>query len=226
MIHYLAAHPLPAIVFLGAVGFLYGFLSHIIRRPMQSRSDLDNSNDRPKSLMFKRVAGGWVYRTSTLIAFLFACFAAVAAAYSRYGLHILSVPPSGDHAPAASETIAAPKLAPPGGMLVATAPNTWVHDHFGAIAYSPSSGAHGYASDYSSQADAEAHALAECRSKGDGCKSAIWFHNACGALAVGPDGGWGSDWGPDQQTAEQKALDKCKNHSSGCSVVRWVCTTR
>ncbi len=66
MIRYLAAHPLPAIVILGALGFLYYvFLDHILGRPMQSRSDLDNSSDRRKSIMFKRVTGGWVYRAST-----------------------------------------------------------------------------------------------------------------------------------------------------------------
>jgi len=439
VIQYLAAHPLPAIVFLGALGFLYYvFLDHILSRPMRSRSDLDNSNDRPKSIMFKRVTGGWVYRASTpwvlndaayylastpwvfgdaphylvndaqkaqieaiiiprrpvllgaivlgggfawvlaveallgffseqsgpssrdmvalfaltifpllaavlaagwiqrrrlqpvlaglpltqeritaaeirenartatpykrarnaYIAFLFACFAAIGAAVSHFvakphldsltvlwifisvllgrlafvwnrralrkaaetpaeadtskaarfvrlsrdvlliavsglviviaGLQILHkspVPPSRGRAPAASETFAAPKLGPPLGMRVTTAPNTGVHDHFGAIAYSPSSRAHGYSFDSSTQADAEARAVAECNSKGEGCKSTTWFKNGCGALAVGPSG-WGSDWGQDQQTAEQKALDKCKNHSSDCSVVRWVCTTR
>jgi hypothetical protein len=96
-----------------------------------------------------------------------------------------------------------------------------------AIAYSPSAVTHGYAMDYSTQAEAEARALAECSSKGSGCQAAIWFRNGCGALAIAPNGGWGSDWGADQQTAEQKALDLCKkDSSSGCSVVRWVCTTR
>jgi uncharacterized caspase-like protein len=106
-------------------------------------------------------------------------------------------------------------------------PSRAVQDHFGAIAYSPSAVAHGYAMDYSTQAEAEARALAECTAKGSGCQAAIWFRNACGALAIASNGGWGSDWGADQQTAEQKALDLCKkNSSSGCSVVRWVCTTR
>jgi hypothetical protein len=99
-------------------------------------------------------------------------------------------------------------------------------DHFGAIAYSPSAVAHGYAFDYATQAEAEARALAECNTKGQGCQAAIWFRNGCGALAVAPDGSWGSDWGADQQTAEQKALALCRKYSSSCSVVRWVCTTR
>jgi uncharacterized protein DUF4189 len=98
-------------------------------------------------------------------------------------------------------------------------------DNFGAIAYSPTSGADGYSFDYSTQAEAEDHALAECSSRGDGCQSVLWFRNACGALAVGPDG-WGSAWGGDRQTAEQSALDQCRDHSGDCSVTRWVCTTR
>lgn len=212
VIRYFAAHPLPAIVFLGALGFLYYvFLDHILGRPMQSRSDPDNSSGRPKSIMGDVL----LIAVSGLVIVI-------------VGLQIFRkspVPSSPDHAPAVSETTlpAPPKLAPP----PAPAPSTGAHVRLGAIAYSPSSGAHGYASDYSSQADAEAHALAECKSKGDGCKSAIWFRNACGALAVGPDGSWGSDWGPDQQTAEQNALGQCKKYSrGGCSVIRWACTTR
>jgi uncharacterized caspase-like protein len=99
-------------------------------------------------------------------------------------------------------------------------------DHFDAIAYSPTSRAHGYSMDFSTQAEAEARALAECNSKGTGCQPGLWFRNGCGALAVGPDGSWGGDWGVDQQAAEQKALEQCRKYSSGCTVVRWVCTTR
>jgi serine/threonine-protein kinase len=80
--------------------------------------------------------------------------------------------------------------------------------------------------DYSTQAEAEAQALAACNARGPGCQSTIWFSNACGALAVSFDGAWGSDWGADQQAAEQKALIQCGKYSRGCSVVRWVCTTR
>jgi len=109
--------------------------------------------------------------------------------------------------------------------VMGSSAGAWAGDNFGAIAYSPSSGADGYSYDYSTQAEAEEHALAECNSRGDGCQSALWFRNACGALAVGPDG-WGSAWGNDQETAEQNALDACKGHSENCSVTRWVCTTR
>jgi hypothetical protein len=144
----------------------------------------------------------------------------------------------------ASATVAAPKPAPtpvppppPTGEVTAALPRApmpppqggavgTAQDHYGAIAYSPSAVAHGYSFDFATQAEAEARALAECNSKGQGCQAAIWFRNGCGALAVAPDGSWGSDWGVDQQTAEQKALALCSKYSSSCSVVRWVCTTR
>ena len=98
-------------------------------------------------------------------------------------------------------------------------------DHFGAIAYSPSSHADGYSYDYSTQAEAEERALAECNSRGDGCQSVLWFRNACGALAVGPEG-WGTGWAEDQEGAEQNAIEECKGHSDNCSVTRWACATR
>jgi hypothetical protein len=98
-------------------------------------------------------------------------------------------------------------------------------DNFGAIAYSPSSGADGYSYDYATQAEAEERALAECNSRGEGCQSVLWFRNACGALAVGPDG-WGTGWAEDQGTAEENARDECSKHSGHCAVTRWACTTR
>lgn len=104
-------------------------------------------------------------------------------------------------------------------------PAAQAQDMYGAIAYSPSSGAHGYAYDYASQAGAEDRALDECRSYGEGCQNVMWFRNACGALAVGPDG-WGSDWGEDRSRAENKAINACQQHSSNCQVIRWVCTSR
>ena len=98
-------------------------------------------------------------------------------------------------------------------------------DNYGALAYSSSSGAEGYSSDYGSQAEAESTALDECSAHVGGCEVVMWFRNACGALAVGPDG-WGSAWGEDQQVAERKALNECANHSGSCSIRRWACTTR
>lgn len=98
-------------------------------------------------------------------------------------------------------------------------------DYYGAIAYSTSTGAHGYSYDYDSRYDAEQRALNECYQYGGGCQVAIWFRNACGALAVGPNG-WGADWHANRSGAESKAIARCSQYSYGCSIVRWVCTTR
>lgn len=98
-------------------------------------------------------------------------------------------------------------------------------DYYGAIAYSTSTGAHGYSYDYGSQYDAEQRALNECYQYGGGCQVATWFRNACGALAVGPNG-WGADWHTSRSGAESKAIARCSQYSYGCSIIRWVCTTR
>lgn len=97
-------------------------------------------------------------------------------------------------------------------------------DMFGAIAYSPNSGAWGWSKDYASQDEAETRAMDECesRSNGEECQVASWFRNACGSLATGPDG-WGADWGNDQWEAAAKALERCSEHSMTCTVKEKIC---
>ncbi|MEZ5800215.1 MAG: DUF4189 domain-containing protein [Nitratireductor sp.] len=82
---------------------------------------------------------------------------------------------------------------------------------FGAIAYSPNTGAHGYSYDYSSRGEAETYAMNECRKYAGDCRVAIWFRNACGALAVGNIGGWGSGWGDGQQRVVE-AINTCQQY--------------
>jgi hypothetical protein len=98
-------------------------------------------------------------------------------------------------------------------------------DNYGAIAYSPSTGAHGWAYDYGSRAAAEKVALSNCLEHADDCVIPIWFRNACGALAVGSDG-YGSGWGSNRGLAERFALRSCRKHTSDCWIKRWACTTR
>jgi uncharacterized caspase-like protein len=98
-------------------------------------------------------------------------------------------------------------------------------NRYGAIAYSPGTGAHGWAYDYASQSEAEGAALTNCRKHATDCTVPIWFQNACGALAVGPNG-YGSGWGVDQATAEGFAMQTCAKYSKSCAIRRWVCTTR
>ena len=98
-------------------------------------------------------------------------------------------------------------------------------DNYGAIAYSSSSGAHGWSIDYRSRAAAENAALANCQQHAADCSVPIWFRNACGALAVGSNG-YGSGWGTSRSIAESIALRGCRVHSGGCLIRRWACTTR
>lgn len=99
-------------------------------------------------------------------------------------------------------------------------------DYYGAIAYSQSTRSHGYSYDFDSRGRAERRAYNECAQYGGGCRIAVWFKNACGALAVGRDGGWGSGWHRTRRGAQYNALRSCRSVSRGCRVIRWVCTTR
>jgi hypothetical protein len=99
-------------------------------------------------------------------------------------------------------------------------------ERYGAIAYSPQSGAYGYSYDYNSRADAENVAINNCRQHGTGCEIAIWFRNACGAVATGRNGGWGSAWANSRAAAENMAINYCSNYTTNCSVLVWSCTSR
>ncbi len=98
-------------------------------------------------------------------------------------------------------------------------------DFYGAIAYSPSTGAHGWSFDYRSRNEAENVAKSNCGKHATDCIVPIWFRNACGALAVGSNG-YGSGWGTSQKIAEGYALQVCGKHTTGCTIKRWACTTR
>lgn len=99
-------------------------------------------------------------------------------------------------------------------------------EYYGAIAFSQTTGSHGYSFDYGSRGAAQNRALQECARYGGGCIVAAWFRNACGALAVGNGNGWGAEWGRSRAEAQRLALQRCNANTSGCQVVRWVCTTR
>ena len=111
-------------------------------------------------------------------------------------------------------------------VLLAFTGSAHARDHYGAIAYSPSTGATGYSYDHYTRADAEAGALNECGKRASDCQLPLWFRNACGALAVGSGGSWGTGWGTSRGLAERHALATCRKLTSGCSVASWVCTTR
>ncbi len=97
--------------------------------------------------------------------------------------------------------------------------------NYGAIAYSPDTGGYGYSYDYRSRGEAESRALGECQARSYGCVVAIWFQNACGAVAAGPNG-WGSGWGSSQRRADLEAINVCNQYSGGCTIQVQVCTSR
>ena len=98
-------------------------------------------------------------------------------------------------------------------------------DYFGAIAYSPSKRAHGWAKDHPSRKAAEQAAIKGCGKYATDCTSVLWFKNACGAIALGPKGaGWA--WDQTQSAADNGALNACAKHSKACTVKQRVCTTK
>jgi serine/threonine-protein kinase len=95
---------------------------------------------------------------------------------------------------------------------------------WGSIAFSASTQATGWTHGYANQTAAENAALDLCNRSADDCVIAISFRNACGAVAVGANGGWGADWGTADWDAQQSALGACGEHDSGCRVLRWQCS--
>ena len=98
---------------------------------------------------------------------------------------------------------------------------------YGAIARSDS----GTLGVSSGLADADAAAIAavrDCQSNENAmvaCPVIVDFHNACGAVAAGTDGSWGSDWGYDAAEAGAKAIAVCRSYGGqDCQVVRWQCS--
>lgn len=115
------------------------------------------------------------------------------------------------------------------GIVVAMSTDAFAQQRmlYGAIAYSAKTKAIGVAADNTSQEEAESVALQNCRSsspEATDCRNVMWVRNACAAIAIGQDGGWGTDWGADRPTAERKAMAVCAKHSATCEVVRRVCT--
>jgi uncharacterized protein DUF4189 len=110
-------------------------------------------------------------------------------------------------------------------VVLSTAGTAASADNFGAIAFSQATGGYGYSYDHATRSQAESRAMAECRSRNRGCKVAIWFKNACGAVATGSNG-WGSAWAGSRDGAERAAIGYCRQHTNNCQVLAWTCTSR
>jgi hypothetical protein len=96
-------------------------------------------------------------------------------------------------------------------------------DLYGAISLSPANGATGWSFDFTSRWEAEDVSQRNCYRHASDCRVAIWFKNACGAVARGPQG-WGADWAETPYLAQSAALASCARHSGGCRVIRWQCS--
>jgi len=93
-----------------------------------------------------------------------------------------------------------------------------------SIAYSPSTGAYGYSYNQPDAYSAEEVAYMNCNEYAVDCDIVLTFENACGALAVGEDLGWGTAWNYDFQTAEIDALDSCQQNSNSCQIQALFCS--
>lgn len=107
-------------------------------------------------------------------------------------------------------------------VMLAAAPAS--AQEWGTIAFSPSTRAVGWSYNAVNEVDGELTALDRCSQYADDCITAVNFRNACGALAIGGNGGWGAAWDADEDDAQSEALDNCAEHDSGCEIVRWQCS--
>jgi Domain of unknown function (DUF4189) len=105
----------------------------------------------------------------------------------------------------------------------AQCPGMGSHD-FGAIAYSPSTGASGWSNKYDTQEEAENGALEECRKEASDCEIEVWFDDNCGAIAAGDkEVSWGL--GNTAREAQLGALEKCRQGGDdNCEVKASVCS--
>jgi serine/threonine-protein kinase len=101
-------------------------------------------------------------------------------------------------------------------------------ERHGAIAYSSRKVVYGYSHDYDSAKGASEAAVRNCRGQergADDCRVLVTFHNACGALALGDRGAYGSAWALSGREASAKALAECRPHGgASCKITRQVCS--
>ena len=101
-------------------------------------------------------------------------------------------------------------------------------ERHGAIAYSSRKEVFGYSHDYDSARTAGEAAVRNCRGQergADDCRVLVTFRNACGALALGAKGAYGSAWGLSRREASAKALTECRPHGgASCKIEREVCS--
>ncbi len=93
-------------------------------------------------------------------------------------------------------------------------------DRYGSIVFSQEYGggyAWGMAWSYDSRSSARNTAINECRSQGgSSCGEIAWFRNACGALVIGDNNGYGVGWAESLRDAEIIAMNECRSVNYNC----------
>lgn len=98
---------------------------------------------------------------------------------------------------------------------------------FGAIAVSPDGQHAGFSIGKANRDAAEADAVSTCEdsAKGQRCEAMLWYRNACGALATGDEGAFGTGWGNSRQSACGWALRTCRDYGGrGCEANWYECS--
>ena len=96
---------------------------------------------------------------------------------------------------------------------------------YGAIAFSPATGAWGDAFQFESRAEAERRALGECGRHARDCTVAVWFRDQCGAVASASDGSWAWGLGRTRAAASADAMTDCrKRGAKSCETRHAVCS--
>ena len=108
------------------------------------------------------------------------------------------------------------------GIMVGASAPLQAEDLHGSIAFSQDEGggyAWGIAWSFDSSAGAQVEALGQCRAHGGTrCAEVGWFREACGALALGDDNGYGTGWGATTAEAERDALAQCRVSDDDCRI--------
>lgn len=114
----------------------------------------------------------------------------------------------------------------PGEEVVLETPAA-AKDWFGALYYSYSTGAHGWANNYDTREIAEALAFQACSKYATDCGLMFWVQNQCGSFAQGTNtgNGWpiGFAWDVQRPVAALNALINCNANGSGCNIVVTFC---
>jgi hypothetical protein len=124
--------------------------------------------------------------------------------------------------------------------IFAVCPASAADDSFGAIAYSVASGRSATAHSWTSTDEARQLALADCNrdAPAKDCFIAVYFQNACGAVAADFHGNWGAWWKGQSQpggyglsaaleATRSRAVQECRRHAGAhaaeCRVVADRC---